>query len=189
MRGLECRLPAPDGGRGAPFGPITIVAPVPNRTSSAGKSSLLRVLAGLQKPTAGIVRLNGRKPTDRSWHRRVGYLPQEPDLAGGVTVEDTVLLAAWLKGVSRRELRPTARRALAQVGLTDRARDRVRTLSGGMRRRLSLATAVAHLPELLLLDEPTAGLARPGIPRRDLRGTGTPDARGSAEVAAVPRMD
>jgi ABC-type multidrug transport system ATPase subunit len=126
--------------------------------NGVGKSSVLRVLAGLQRPTAGAVRLGELRPADQGWQRAVGYLPQEPDLAGGVTLRDTVELGGWLKGMRRSVLGATAERVLDAVGLADRSGDRVRTLSGGMRRRLCFAVAVVHDPAVLLLDEPTAGL-------------------------------
>lgn len=127
--------------------------------NGAGKSSLLRVIAGLQRASRGTVRLGNEEPcTAAEWQRVIGYPPQEPDLAGGVSVADTVALAGWLKGVDRRGLGRSVREALELVGLGDRAADRTRTLSGGMRRRLGFATAVAHRPSVLVLDEPTSGL-------------------------------
>ncbi|MFC5996819.1 ATP-binding cassette domain-containing protein [Pseudonocardia hispaniensis] len=143
-------------GASAEFGPgvTTVVGP-----NGAGKSSLFRALAGVQRPTSGRVRLGGHTPAETGrWQSLVGYLPQEPDLAGGVSVRDTVALAAWLKGLGRRQLGYAVQRAVESVGLADRAGDRVRTLSGGMRRRLGFAAAVVHEPRLLVLDEPTAGL-------------------------------
>lgn len=127
--------------------------------NGAGKSSLFRVLAGLQRPDSGSV-ASGRITPQRAdeWQRLVGYLPQEPDFAGGVSVADSVALAGWLKCVPRAGLSGAVREALDRVGLADRAGDRVRSLSGGMRRRLGFATAVVHGPQLLVLDEPTAGL-------------------------------
>lgn len=125
--------------------------------NGAGKSSLFRVVAGLQRPNAGSV-VMGTASSDpaHQWQRMVGYLPQEPDFSGGVSVTDTVALAGWLKSMPDAELNNAVRDALNLVGLTDRARDRVRALSGGMRRRLGFATAAVHRPALLVLDEPTA---------------------------------
>lgn len=127
--------------------------------NGAGKSSLLRVIAGLQRASTGTVRLGNAEPGNvAEWQRAIGYLPQEPDLAGGVSVADTVALAGWLKGIGRRGLGCSVRAALDLVGLGDRAMERTRTLSGGMRRRLGFATAVVHRPVVLVLDEPTSGL-------------------------------
>lgn len=135
-------------------GVTTLVGP-----NGAGKSSLLRVIAGLQRASHGTVRLGSEEPCHvAAWQRGIGYLPQEPDLAGGVSVADTVALAAWLKGLRRRKLGCSVRASLKLVGLEDRAAERTRTLSGGMRRRLGFATAVVHRPDVLVLDEPTSGL-------------------------------
>ena len=132
--------------------------------NGAGKSSLIRVLAGMQSPTSGSIRLTDNQKKELSpreggrWQEVVGHLPQEPEFAGGISVYDTVALAAWLKNVDRSRLDAAVQSWLERVGLSDRRKDRVRTLSGGMRRRLGLATAAVHEPALLLLDEPTAGL-------------------------------
>lgn len=129
--------------------------------NGAGKSTLMRALSGAQRPAAGQVRADG---TDlygrgrRSVLGRIGYMPQEYTLPRDVSVRTSMEYVAWLRGVPRRTVREAAGRALAGVGLADRAGKRVSSLSGGMLRRLSLAQALVAEPDFLLLDEPTTGL-------------------------------
>src|SRR5699024_9805137 len=88
----------------------------------------------------------------------IGYLPQHFSLVGGMRVRDTVAYAAWLNGVPYTWSFRAAGDALVQVGLTDQERSKVRNLSQGMRQRLGIASALAHEPAVLVLDDPTGGL-------------------------------
>ncbi|MER7080969.1 ABC-2 type transport system ATP-binding protein [Saccharopolyspora kobensis] len=125
--------------------------------NGAGKSTLLRALATLVTPTSGSIRLLGR--TDlREIRRRLGYLPQEFGYYPRFTAREFVEHFAWLKEVPAAELPLAVDRALTRVGLADRADEKLKKLSGGMRRRVGIAQAIVNDPELLLLDEPTAGL-------------------------------
>lgn len=130
--------------------------------NGAGKSTLIRVLATLVSPSTGSVELLGRQtslPRDRTEiRRRLGYLPQSFGYYPRFTVREFVEYFAWLKQVPAREVPGAAERAIAEVGLSDRADDKLKTLSGGMLRRAGIAQAIVNSPELLLLDEPTAGL-------------------------------
>ncbi len=131
--------------------------------NGAGKTTLLRVLATVLAPQDGRVRLLGRDPADasdrREVRRRLGYLPQEPGYARGFTAFETVDYVAVLKELTeRRERHDEVRRVLELVDLADVADRKVRALSGGMKRRLGLATALLREPELVVLDEPTVGL-------------------------------
>lgn len=137
-------------------GVIGLVGP-----NGAGKSTLISTLAGALRPSEGRAVVLGKDTShtgDRSWRRRVGYLPQRFDLASGMSVVDTVRYAAWCNGVKRADLTACAMHALELVDLVDRRRFRARRLSGGQRQRLGLAASIAHDPSLILLDEPTAGL-------------------------------
>ena len=118
--------------------------------NGAGKSTLFRLLAGLQKPSTGRVTLLGSGA--------VGYLPQSPDLPRGATCTEFLTHVAWLQGVPRPLRADAVGRALESVDLTTRADSRIRTLSGGMARRLGIAQALVHDPDVVLLDEPTVGL-------------------------------
>lgn len=130
--------------------------------NGAGKTTLIRVLATVLAPDEGELRLLGRVPgADRlEIRRRLGYLPQEPGYQRGLTVFEFVDYVAILKEMTRRRARhDEVRRVLDEVGLTSVGGKRIRTLSGGMRRRLGIAQALLGDPALILLDEPTAGLA------------------------------
>ena len=123
--------------------------------NGAGKTTLVRALATVLKPVGGELDLLGG--TDlRELRRRVGYLPQEFGHYRRFTVREFVAYVAWLKEM--RDIPAAVQRAVERVGLADRADDRMKTLSGGMIRRAGIAQAIVNDPEILLLDEPTAGL-------------------------------
>ncbi len=122
--------------------------------NGAGKTSALEVVEGLSAPSAGSVRVLGHDPRDRTAVRRyMGVLLQHSGLSGDLTVRETV--RAWARTLS--DPRPVAE-ALEQVDLAGRSDVRVRSLSGGERRRLALALALLGRPRVVILDEPTAGL-------------------------------
>lgn len=127
--------------------------------NGAGKTTLMRLAIGLLTPSGGRVRLLGADPVRRpSCRRRAGYLPQSFEPPRNMRVRDYVETLALLSGVPHRRAREAVERALAQVGLLDRAASRLGALSGGMLRRVGVAQAIAHDPELLIVDEPAAGL-------------------------------
>jgi ABC-type multidrug transport system ATPase subunit len=130
--------------------------------NGAGKTTLLRMMATVIPPTSGRVRLLGRDPRSygprREIRRRLGYLPQNLGYYPGFTVADFVEYFALLKDMPPRRVPRAVAAAIEQVGLGERARAKLRTLSGGMQRRAGIAQAIVNEPELLLLDEPTAGL-------------------------------
>jgi ABC-2 type transport system ATP-binding protein len=131
--------------------------------NGAGKTTLLRIAATVLAPDAGRVRLLGLDPARADERveirRRLGYLPQEPGYHRGFTAFEFVDYIAILKELTGRRARHAeVRRVLAEVGLDAVARRKIRALSGGMRRRVALAQALLGRPDLLVLDEPTAGL-------------------------------
>jgi ABC-2 type transport system ATP-binding protein len=131
--------------------------------NGAGKTTLLHLIAGITRPSAGTItaeRADGTavSSTDQAYGRRIGFVPQHFTFAAEMRVLDTLSYAAWVNGVPRKQCLRSAWEALARVDLTDKADAKVRTLSGGQRQRLGVATALAHEPELLVLDEPTVGL-------------------------------
>lgn len=130
--------------------------------NGAGKTSLIRVLATVARPSGGRVEILGQDSADRrgrsAIRRRLGYLPQEFGYYPGFTVREFVAYVAWLKEVPAAGVQAAVERAVARVGLADRIDARIRTLSGGMVRRVGIAQAIVNDPGVLLLDEPTAGL-------------------------------
>jgi ABC-2 type transport system ATP-binding protein len=131
--------------------------------NGAGKTTLLRILATVLAPDAGRLRLFGLDPArtgDRlAIRRRLGYMPQEPGFHRHFTAFEFVDYVAILKEMTDRRVRhDEVRRVLELVGLEDVMGRKLKALSGGMRRRVALAQALLGEPELVVLDEPTAGL-------------------------------
>jgi ABC-2 type transport system ATP-binding protein len=130
--------------------------------NGAGKTSLLRMMATVIRPTSGRLRLLDRDPGSYSprkeIRRRLGYLPQNLGYYPSFTVAEFVEYFALLKEVPPRRVPAAVASAVERVGLGDQARKKLRTLSGGMLRRVGIAQAIVNDPDLLLLDEPTAGL-------------------------------
>jgi ABC-type multidrug transport system ATPase subunit len=130
--------------------------------NGAGKTTLLRMLATVIPPTSGTLRLLERDPSGhgprREIRRRLGYLPQNLGYYPGFTVVEFVEYFALLKEVPPRQVPGAVAAAVERVGLGDKAKAKLRTLSGGMLRRAGIAQAIVNDPELLLFDEPTAGL-------------------------------
>lgn len=133
--------------------------------NGSGKTTLLRILAGILEPAAGEVEVLGvRRPARsglrvrRDLCRRASYVSQDPALDPEMTGDEILSLAATLYGVRRRGRRRRVAELAAGFGVDTHLSRRVSTWSGGLRRRLHLAVGVIHDPELLLLDEPTAGL-------------------------------
>ncbi|MFN7950289.1 MAG: ABC transporter ATP-binding protein [bacterium] len=145
LNGLE--LVVPDGAFLVLYGP-----------NGAGKTTLLKIVAGLTKPTSGAVRLSGDDliAHPERLRGRIGFLTHSSYLYGELSAEENLRLYAELHGLDQPEARVAE--VLEEVGLTDRARDRVSTYSRGMVQRASIARALIHRPNVLLLDEPFSGL-------------------------------
>ncbi|MET8758753.1 ABC transporter ATP-binding protein [Lentzea sp. NPDC004782] len=128
--------------------------------NGAGKTTLIRTLATVRKPSSGTLSLLGTAVNDslRPVRRRLGYLPQHFGYYKRFKVREFVEYLAWLKEMPAAGIPGAVDRALERVGLTDRAEDRMKSLSGGMIRRVGIAQAIVNEPEILLLDEPTVGL-------------------------------
>jgi len=128
--------------------------------NGAGKTSTMRMIGCVSPISGGELRVLGLDPTtDGSRIRsRIGVVPQEDNLDTELTVWDNLLIYGRYFDMPRVEIRRRAAELLEFVKLTDRSNDRVEPLSGGMKRRLTIARALVNQPELLLLDEPTTGL-------------------------------
>jgi ABC-2 type transport system ATP-binding protein len=130
--------------------------------NGAGKTSLLRMMATAIPPTSGRLRLLGHDPGSyrprQQIRRRLGYLPQNLGYYPGFTVAEFVEYFALLKEMPVAQIPAAVAAAVERTALGSSARAKLRTLSGGMLRRVGIAQAIVNQPELLLLDEPTAGL-------------------------------
>lgn len=131
--------------------------------NGAGKTTLIRVLCGVLKPTHGTIYVNkfDIKTHATEIKRKIGYLPEEPNMYERMTPVEFLKFYAELyktNSVDERSIKKRTEEVLTLVGLTERANNRISTFSKGMRQRLSIARAIFHEPEILILDEPTMGL-------------------------------
>lgn len=126
--------------------------------NGAGKTTTMQLIAGLLRPDAGTLRVFGDDATKTSTRRRVGLAPQALALYSELTAEENLRFFGRLYGLRGSRLAERVEACLGLAALLDRRKERVVTFSGGMQRRLNLACAVVHEPELLLLDEPTVGV-------------------------------
>jgi ABC-2 type transport system ATP-binding protein len=128
--------------------------------NGAGKTTTVSMIAGLVTPDRGDVLIAGHRlagDTDPA-KRRIGLVPQDLALYDELSARDNLRFFGALYNLSGRALDQAIGQALELVELADRARDRVKTFSGGMKRRLNLAAGLLHEPDILLLDEPTVGV-------------------------------
>jgi ABC-2 type transport system ATP-binding protein len=125
--------------------------------NGAGKTTTMRIICGLLTADAGSVSWAGR-PVDASVHQRIGYMPEERGLYPKMRVGDQLEYFAVLHGASHAQGRKAARSWLETLGLGERLSSRVEELSHGNQQRVQLAAALVHRPDLLILDEPFAGL-------------------------------
>jgi len=128
--------------------------------NGAGKSSTMRMIGCVSPVTDGTLRVLGLDPATHGpqIRARLGVVPQQDSLDNELTVRENVLIYGRYFGLPRRVLRPKIDELLDFVQLRDRGGDRVEPLSGGMKRRLTIARSLVNDPDLLLLDEPTTGL-------------------------------
>jgi ABC-2 type transport system ATP-binding protein len=127
--------------------------------NGAGKSTLIKMICGLLKPSRGTLRVYGSDPfTDLEVRRRIGYAPEHEKTWDDLTGLELVTVMAKLAGVPGNQAESVAASSLAQMGMTDAMRRPVKGYSKGMRQRTKLATAIAHDPDFLLLDEPLTGV-------------------------------
>ncbi len=128
--------------------------------NGAGKTTLMRMVCGVLRPTSGSVLFDGvdTHMLGESYRARLGYLPQDFGYYPDFTALDFMLYMASLKGLDRSRAKSVSAELLEVVGLSSAVRAKIRTFSGGMKQRLGIAQAVINDPDVLVLDEPTAGL-------------------------------
>ncbi len=127
--------------------------------NGAGKSTLIKMMAGLLRPSRGTLSVFGAQPfEDVAVRARIGYAPEHEKTWDELTARELVTVMARLAGVPAAKAPKAAAQALDDMGMTSAMDRRVKGFSKGMRQRTKLATAIAHGPELLLLDEPLTGV-------------------------------
>jgi len=128
--------------------------------NGAGKTTTIRMLGGLIRPTKGQALIDGIDVTEHPLEvkTRIGIVPQRSNLYGELTARENLIFIAKLYGLPRNQRQGRVDELLAQFTLTDRANTSFAALSGGMKRRLTIAAALIHRPSILFLDEPTTGL-------------------------------
>jgi ABC-2 type transport system ATP-binding protein len=126
--------------------------------NGAGKTTTIGMLVGLLTPDSGSIEVAGGNPQSQAARMRIGVAPQTLSLYENLSATDNLRFFGSLYRLAGARLTERTKWALELSGLTDRARDKVATFSGGMKRRLNIAVALLHQPEVLLLDEPTVGV-------------------------------
>jgi ABC-2 type transport system ATP-binding protein len=160
--------------------------------NGAGKTTAMRIVLGVLDPDAGAVRWNGA-PIDAATRARFGYMPEERGLYPKMRVRDEVIYFARLHGLGPRQAAAAADRWIERLGLTERAADRVETLSLGNQQRVQLSVALVHDPEVLVLDEPFSGLDPVGVDvmsgvLRERADAGVPVVFSSHQLELVERL-
>lgn len=126
--------------------------------NGAGKTTLMRMLCGILKPTGGEVKFNGIDVSREEYREALGYLPQEFGYYPEFTGMEFLSYMGTLKGLSKGATLTKAKELAELVGLSEQAKRKIKTYSGGMKQRLGIAQSIINNPQILILDEPTAGL-------------------------------
>ncbi len=126
--------------------------------NGAGKTTLMRMICGILKPTSGEVSYNGIDVSQESYRDALGYLPQDFGYYPEFSAQDFMYYMASLKGMTKAQAKAKTKELFEIVSLSDVAKKKIKTFSGGMKQRLGIAQAMLNNPKILILDEPTAGL-------------------------------
>lgn len=128
--------------------------------NGAGKSTTMNMICSIVRPTAGTVELLGKNPWKQKKDviHKIGYIPQELAIHGNLKAWENVELFTSLYGIKGETLKKTVEESLAYVGLLEKRNEFAKNFSGGMKRRLNIACAIGHNPDLLIFDEPTVGI-------------------------------
>lgn len=126
--------------------------------NGAGKTTLMRMICGVLKPTSGEIKYNGIDVSQEEYRDILGYLPQDFGFYPEFTAIEFMCYMGSLKGLPKQRAKEKAIELLEMVSLTEVAKKKIKTFSGGMKQRLGIAQALINNPMILVLDEPTAGL-------------------------------
>lgn len=126
--------------------------------NGAGKTTLMRMICGILKPTGGTITYEGMDVSEEMYRDVLGYLPQNFGYYPGFTGREFLLYMAALKGIDKKTAQRKCDELLEVVNLKNVANKKIKSYSGGMKQRLGIAQAVLNDPQILILDEPTAGL-------------------------------
>ncbi|MCR4598253.1 MAG: ABC transporter ATP-binding protein [Acetatifactor sp.] len=128
--------------------------------NGAGKSTTMNMICDIVKPTLGSVEFMGKdfRKNRKELVKKLGYIPQDLAIHGNLKAWENVELFTSLYGIKGAELKTAIDESLEYVGLSERRNDYAKSFSGGMKRRLNIACAIGHHPELLIFDEPTVGI-------------------------------
>lgn len=128
--------------------------------NGAGKSTTMNMICSIVKPTAGSIEFLGKNPwkQKREIIHKLGYIPQDLAIHGNLKAWENVELFTSLYGIKGEKLKRTVEESLEYVGLLEKKNEFAKTFSGGMKRRLNIACAIGHQPDLLIFDEPTVGI-------------------------------
>ncbi len=126
--------------------------------NGAGKTTLMRMICGILKPSSGEVKFNNVAVSQEEYRDVLGYLPQDFGYYPEFSAQDFLYYMASLKGLTKAQAKAKTRDLLEVVSLSEVAKRKIKTFSGGMKQRLGIAQALLNDPQILVLDEPTAGL-------------------------------
>ncbi len=128
--------------------------------NGAGKSTFMKMICGVQAPSSGKITLNEKniKGLGEKYREKIGYLPQNFSYYPEFTVFDFLMYVSSLKGLGKSQAVKKSKELIDIVGLKDKEKEKIKKLSGGMKQRVGIAQAMLNEPQILILDEPTAGL-------------------------------
>lgn len=126
--------------------------------NGAGKTTLIRMICGILKPTSGEIKFNGIDVSEENYRDALGYLPQDFGYYPEFSAQDFMYYMASLKGLTKAQAKAKTKELFEIVSLSDVAKKKIKTFSGGMKQRLGIAQALLNNPRVLIFDEPTAGL-------------------------------
>ena len=126
--------------------------------NGAGKTTLMRMMCGILTPTSGEITYDGNSVTSEEYRNVLGYLPQDFGYYPEFTGKDFLMYFSALKGLDKKAAKERTDEILELVGLKEVAKEKIKKYSGGMKQRLGIGQALINRPEILILDEPTAGL-------------------------------